>query len=190
MSRQEVTQAHLYILNNTQEVLPYIDTHKQFLTATHPKMNTIKVLQKHNRTLINWFKEIILGDDSASKTSRLLVVGPNLNVPTWKGYDINNYSFYTKSQDGKSSMQNSGVSLEADSEYFCSASDNNPIRASMPYFGVIEEIWELDYNDFRVLIFKCKWVNGNTGVHQDEMGFTLVDLYKVAYKDEPFNMAK
>ena len=57
----------------------------------------MKVLQEHNRTFINWFKEIIFADDSASKTLRLLVVGLNLNVPTWKGYDINNYSFYTKS---------------------------------------------------------------------------------------------
>jgi len=50
-------------------------------------------------------------------------------------------------------MQNSRVSLEADSEHFCSASDNNLIRASMPYFGVIEEIWELDYNEFEVFFF-------------------------------------
>ena len=67
-------------------------------------------------------------------------------------------------------MQNSGVSLEADSEHFCSASDNNLIQASMPYFGVIDEIWELDYSQFRVPIFKCQWVNGNTGVHRDPLG--------------------
>ena len=52
----------------------------------------------------------------------MLAIGPNLNVRTWKGYDINNYSFYTMSQDDKSSVQNNGVSLEADSEHFCSAS--------------------------------------------------------------------
>jgi len=49
---------------------------------------------------------------------------------------------------------------------------------------VIKEIWELDYIELRVLVFKCKWVNRNTGVLQDEMGFTLVDLHKIAYKDE------
>ena len=53
----------------------------------------------------------------------------------------------------------------------------------MPYFGVIEKIWELDYNEFRVLVFKCKWVNANTSVHQDQLGFTLVDLNKVAYME-------
>ena len=88
----------------------------------------IKVLQEHNRTFINWFKETVFSDDNASKTLRLLVVGLNINVHTWKGYDINNYSFYTKSQDDKSGVQNSAVTLEANSKHFSSASDNNPIE--------------------------------------------------------------
>jgi len=59
----------------------------------------------------------------------------------------------------------------------------------MSYYGVIKEIWELDYSEFRVPVFKCDWVNGNAGVHQDKMGFTLVDLQRIGYKDEPFIMA-
>jgi len=38
-------------------------------------------------------------------------------------------------------------------------------------------------------VFKCKWVDGNTGVGSDDLGFTLVDLNKIGYKDEPFIMA-
>ena len=26
----------------------------------------------------------------------------------------------------------------------------------MPYFGVIQEIWELDYSEFRAVVFMCK----------------------------------
>ena len=78
-------------------------------------------------------------DDGASKTLRLLVVGPNLNVPTWKGYDINNYSFYTKSQDDKSSMQNSGVTVDADFDHFSSASNNNLIQASIPLIEAVSK---------------------------------------------------
>ena len=152
-------------------------------------MNMMRLLQEHNRTFIQWFRQTIFTNHSASKIFRLLAVGPNFNVPTWKGYDINHYSFYTKSQDDKSSVQNSGVSVDGESHHFCSASDNNPIEACMPYYGVIEDIWELDYGEFRVPFFKCKWVNGNTGVCKDKMGFTLVDLKKVGYKDDPFIMA-
>ena len=39
-------------------------------------------------------------------------------------------------------------------------------------------------------MFKCKRVNGNTGVHQDQLGFTLVYLNKVAYIDKPFIMVE
>jgi len=53
MDWQEVSQAHLYVLNNTTEVIPYIDAHKQNVTTTHPKMNMMRVLQEHNRTFIN-----------------------------------------------------------------------------------------------------------------------------------------
>jgi len=86
-------------------------------------------------------------------------------------------------------VQNSGVTIDAQSDHFSSALDNHPIRASMPYYGLIKEIWELDYGQFRVPVFKCQWVNGNAGVRQDKMGFSLVDLQKVGYKDEPFILA-
>ena len=98
-------------------------------------------------------------------------------------------SFYSKEEDDKSTMQNSSVTLEAESMHFASAKDNNPVMASISYFGVIEEIWEVDYVKFRVPVFKCKWIDNNTGVHVDELGFTLVDLNKVAYKEDPFIMA-
>ena len=42
---------------------------------------------------------------------------------------------------------------------------------------------------FRVPVFKCKWVDSNTGVHVDDLGFTLVDLAKMGYKEYPFIMA-
>jgi len=90
-------------------------------------MNMMRVLQEHNRNFINWFRKTIFIDDSASKTLRLLAVGPNLNVSTWKGYDINNYFFYTRSQDDKSTMWNSGVTVDVQSDHFSSTSNNNPI---------------------------------------------------------------
>ena len=70
----------------------------------------------------------------------MLAYRPKRNVLTWKGYDINNYSFYTKSWDENSTMQNSEISSDVHSEHYSNASDNNPIMASMPYFGVIKQI--------------------------------------------------
>ncbi|KAL8541459.1 hypothetical protein ACS0TY_002649 [Phlomoides rotata] len=43
----------------------------------------------------------------------------------------------------------------------------------MTFYGVIDEIWELDYYNFRIPIFKCIWVDNNNGIKVDDLGFTL-----------------
>jgi len=116
-----------------------------------------------------------------TKYTRLLAV---LNI-----VDINNYTFHTKDEDEKSTTQNSGVMVVAESMHFSSSKDKYLIMASMCYFGVIEDIWIIDYTSFRVPIFKCKWVDSNIGVKIDDLGFTLVDLEKEGYTKEPFIMA-
>ncbi|KAH1053267.1 hypothetical protein GYH30_022512 [Glycine max] len=85
-------------------------------------------------------------------------------------------------------MQNSGVTQRAESQRFASVHDDNPCVAFIPYFGFIEEIWELNYVKFTVCVIKCKWVDSNTGVWTDDVGFTLVDLNKLAYQNDPFIM--
>ncbi|KAL5180813.1 hypothetical protein HKD37_01G001871 [Glycine soja] len=87
-------------------------------------------------------------------------------------------------------MQNSGVTLRAESQHFASVNDANPCVASIPYFGFIDEIWELNYVKFMVCVFKCKWVDSNTSVRTDDIGFTLVDLKKLGYHNDPFIMAE
>nr|AAX96803.1 transposon protein, putative, CACTA, En/Spm sub-class [Oryza sativa Japonica Group]ABA92794.1 transposon protein, putative, CACTA, En/Spm sub-class [Oryza sativa Japonica Group] len=61
---------------------------------------------------------------------------------------------------------------------------------SNTYYDRIEEIWELKYVKFKVPLFHCRWVNLRTGVKADKEGFTLVDLSKVGYADEPFVLVK
>ena len=73
--------------------------------------------------------------------------------------------------------------------HIASAKDRNPIYAKMSYYGVIERIFELDYINFRVPVFSYKWDDNDNGVRIDEFGFTLVDLNKTGYIDEPFILA-
>ena len=86
-------------------------------------------------------------------------------------------------------MQNSGVTLEAESMQFSTVKDQNPVVGSMPYYGIIVEIWEVNYTKFTIPVFKCKWVDNKTGVKVDESGMTLVNFRKIGYHDEPFIMA-
>jgi len=92
--------------------------------------------------------------------------------------------------DEKGTIQNSGVTLEAESMQFSTSKDTNPVLGSMAYYGFIEEIWEVDYTKFSVPVFKCKWVDNKSGVKIDESGFTLVDFRKIGYRDEPFIMVQ
>ena len=105
------------------------------------------------------------------------------------GYRINGYTFYTKEQDGKSVQQNSGITLVAEAMHVSSAKDKNPIYARMHYYGVIKEIWDLDYTSFKIPVLECDWVDNNNGVQVDSFGFTLVDLSRVGHKDDPFILA-
>ncbi|GMP53934.1 hypothetical protein CsSME_00019247 [Camellia sinensis var. sinensis] len=67
--------------------------------------------------------------------------------------------------------------------------DKNPMFTDMSYYGVITEIWQLDYNMFKILVFKCDWVDNTKGIRVDELGFTLVELGRIGHKDNPFILA-
>lgn len=56
----------------------------------------------------------------------------------------------------------------------------------MTYYGVIQEIWELDYRNFREPIFLCDWIENTKGIRKDELGFPLVNLGRIGHKKEPF----
>ena len=131
-SVEDLLQAHLYVLNNNNEVFPYILQHEALVKQNNPKMSKNWVLKKHNKTFYDWFKDTIFADENASETLRKLADGPKRNVITWQGYDINKYSFYTKAQDEKSTMQSSGVTLRAESQHFVNVHDDNPCIASIP----------------------------------------------------------
>src|SRR3989337_3699101 len=101
---------------------------------------------------------------------------------TLQGYEINGNTFYMIAQDKKSTNQNSGFRFDA----------ANTNRAKDTYYGYIEEIWELDYGrDFKVPLFRCKWVNVTRGGVQVDphYGMKIVDLNNLGYTDEPFVLA-
>ena len=107
----------------------------------------------------------------------------------YNGYTINGCRYHTKERDDVRTTQNSGVSVVASTMQIASAKDKNPIFGELCFYGIITEIWDLDYTKFRIPVFKCDWVDNNNGIKVDELGFTLVDLTKVAYKSDSFILA-
>lgn len=84
-------------------------------------------------------------------------------VYTYEVYDINEFLFTTSRQNDKSVNQNSGVVVVASFTEYSSSKDTRPINATQSYYGVIEEIWELNYVDFTFAIFRCKWLTTVVG---------------------------
>lgn len=79
--------------------------------------------------------------------------------------------------------------VDAESVYFSSSKDDNHVLASRAYFGVIDDILEIEYVYFKFPLFKCKWIDSNTGIETDELRFIRVVIRKATYKNEPFIMS-
>ncbi|GER40345.1 glutamine-tRNA ligase [Striga asiatica] len=64
--------------------------------------------------------------------------------------------------------------------------DHNPVTEKVLYYGVIQEIIELDYwSSFSVVLFRCDWFH----VENDDYGFARVNFNKNCYSDDPFVLA-
>ncbi|XP_073120666.1 uncharacterized protein [Henckelia pumila] len=112
--------------------------------------------------------------------------GPRKKVLKYSGYLIDGVTYATKERDDVRVTQNSGVSLVAKTMQVSSAKDKNPIMTDMVFYGLIEEIWSLDYHNFQIPMFKCHWVENNNGIKVDDLGFTLVNLNRIGFKSESF----
>jgi hypothetical protein len=67
--------------------------------------------------------------------------------------------------------------------------DNNNNKNS--YYGVIEEIWDLEYGPLNIPLFLFQWVKIiGGGIRKEQYRMTIVDLTKIGFKDEPFVLAK
>jgi len=71
-SVEDFQVAHLYVLNNSNEVLPYILHREGLVKESNPKMLKNRVLKEHNK----YSFYTIFGDDNASETLRKLADGP------------------------------------------------------------------------------------------------------------------
>ena len=94
-----------------------------------------------------------------------------------------------KNVDDIRRVQNSGVSITTTTMQVSSSKDKNPVISDMTFYGIIQEIWEIDYHQLSFVLFKCDWVDNRSGVKVDELEFTIVDLKRIGHKSDPFVLA-
>ena len=173
------TQAHFTVLHHSVVAEEYERVHKSLLRKINPQRPEAWREREHRDTFGDWLLRHMLHAQTNSDQLRALSQGPSTSILSFQAYEINGYTFYTRSQDNKTTYQNSGVRIDA-------YDPNNELQT---YYGFIEEIWELDYGPLKVPLFRCQWVSLPGGVKTDKYGHTCVDLKHVGYRDEPFVLA-
>ncbi|XP_074377593.1 uncharacterized protein LOC141719109 [Apium graveolens] len=137
------------------------------------------------------FIRLDLLDVTSTVTKELIWIaeGPNKYVPAFSGYKIKGVIYITKDRDETRQVQFNGVCVDVDTIHV-QGKDTNIEHISYTFYGVITSIWELDYNHFHVPIFRCNWVDMNKGVKVDDLGYTVVNLQKIGFMNDPFVLGK
>lgn len=179
---------HHYILRNSKETVAYVQEHLDLLNELHSDLETIEAAHKEN--FVDWFY-CRCYKKGMDEQLRAFASKPDCTVRSYSGYDINGYSFTTFSKDEKSTTQSSGVYVDGETVLNVKGKkDKRHVVGVLPFYGHIEEIWEVDYIAFKVVVFKCKWVDPIEGVDlKDPMGFTRVRKDREGYKHDPFILA-
>ena len=113
--------AHFHVLQHLTDVHPYLDEHMTILRQQNPKKSDKWLIGEHNEKFQTWFTRRVLeapDGENIKEIVKKLALGPVQVVKSFQGFDINGYTFYTRTQDENSTVQNSGVTLVAVSSEF------------------------------------------------------------------------
>ncbi|CAE5979936.1 unnamed protein product [Arabidopsis arenosa] len=189
LSDKDRDNAHRYVLMNMASLDPYVEMHLEELQANDARCAKSETLlwKNHTEQFAQWLKKKIHSDsrNSHSKEIRWLAFGPRNVALAHKGFIVNGQRFHTDAVKRKT--QNSGITYEAFSMCRSSARDMRQVANVLTYYGVIKEILLMDYDMFKVPLFRCNWANTGNGVKEED-GFTLVNLHmnQTAYLKDPF----
>ena len=106
-------QAHYTVLQSSIFVAPYIVEHKNIVSSANPGKPNSWIKEKHMETFGSWLRTRLMNDGDVGDQLYLLAASPSSTVFNFQGYEINGNTFYTITQDKRSTNQNSGLHFDA-----------------------------------------------------------------------------
>ncbi|XP_026452340.1 uncharacterized protein LOC113352780 [Papaver somniferum] len=179
---KDTSKARFCVLNNTKELLPYIEQHMEELEKEDPR----NVDMRHERYFSKWFEERVnrLREENSPTVSDeiySLAVGPHPRVVRYSGCITNAIRFHTRDREVNLRTQNSSVVVKG--EHQSNVAD---------FYGVLTDVLELTYlYGNKVFIFICDWRNTDKRRNNivTDSHFTSLNFFQTWYKDDPFVLA-
>ncbi|OMO52139.1 Zinc finger, CCHC-type [Corchorus capsularis] len=191
-----LVQAHQYVLFHHELMEPFRMVYKNYLRANarSRRPNPRELDKLFVETFHDWIVQRVRDEVNVIEDVGYLSRGPDPMVKRYSAFVINGFRFHTKSLEKRRRTQNSGVVATSSTISYASARDRNPLEGDVNYYGILNDIIELDYYDkFKVVLFRCDWADVNTsrGVKKDQFGFTLVNFSHLIHTgqqlmDEPY----
>ncbi|KAG8387608.1 hypothetical protein BUALT_Bualt02G0038900 [Buddleja alternifolia] len=179
INEKSCKQVHAYVLKNCDEVLTFINEHKEELKQN----GGANVEKRHEESFSKWFEErvVLASSERSHAVSEDLVhlaYGPDKRVTHYEACIVNGIRFHTKQREMNKKTQNSGVVVKVEEE-----------SGFRDYYGVLTDIIQLDYlGNHHVVLFKCDWYEGRS-VQKDKYGCTSINTSKPWKTNEPYVLA-
>ncbi|WMV40936.1 hypothetical protein MTR67_034321 [Solanum verrucosum] len=188
LEANELEQAHIYILKNCDEVIPYLEYGQEF--AQNHIVNAQNLSDAEwDREFIEWFKDRVAQlhkTDNSRLMEDLLSLsrGPTKYSTHSNGYIVNGYKFHVEDHDQMLRTQNCGVVV---------VGENDKNSEKVDYYGILTDVIELQFiSDRRVILFRCNWFDVYDkikGIKRDEYDFVSVNPSRFLKTNEPFVLA-
>ncbi|KAL4288094.1 hypothetical protein AHAS_Ahas19G0251800 [Arachis hypogaea] len=180
----EKRQAHRHVLVNYDVVVPFVEEQTKRSLQAHTRSQS-KIDSVVHAKFSRWFKhEVPMESTLHSKEMKLLVCGPMIQARHFGAYNVNANKFRTITKEDGLKTQNSGAYVSSNTRSYASMCDNIVAVGSVPYYGKIMDIIELNYScHFIVVLFKCVWADTTTsrGIKQNHLGLTSVNFSRLIH---------
>ena len=116
-------------------------------------------------------------------------------VRRYSRYIVNEIRFHKKTCERCLKTQNNDIVVIVKTLSYAGSRDKNPKKGEINYYGALTYIIQLDYSGiYKVVLFKCDWVDINRGCKIDNFGMTLVNFNYLQHIgndicDDPFVFA-